>query len=439
MKLKNLFTCTVTGLLLCTSCIKDEAPNAEADILNCILPAEMLTGTDIDYNRPYDKSLNAYPIYIEVNNGTDLTRLAPTFELTEGASIEPANGSTQNFTNPVRYTVTSEDKNWHRTYAINIHYPETKSIPTVFNFENVKTVPYNKNEYYVLYEAASGYSTLTWSSGNQGFALTGSGYTPNDFPTSISPNGRTGNCLQLITRKTGSLGTLVGMPIAAGNLFIGSFDIGSAMSDALSATKFGTTFYYEPIKLVGYYKYKAGPEFYENGESTNRKDVFNIYALFYEKTKDVQMLDGHIAKNNYEHENMVAAAVITDTHETSEWTRFELDFNYEHYGKTIDPQKLANGGYNVSIVLSASKDGDVFQGAPGSTLLIDDLKLVCKQPLRYMNIFRGLHNEGRTILLVTHEPDIATYASRNVVLKDGIIVEDSINSNMTPIKEVPNV
>ena len=42
MKLKNLFTCTVTGLLLCTSCIKDEAPNAEADILNCILPAEML-------------------------------------------------------------------------------------------------------------------------------------------------------------------------------------------------------------------------------------------------------------------------------------------------------------------------------------------------------------------------------------------------------------
>mgnify|MGYP000529653615 FL=1 len=90
----------------------------------------------------------------------------------------------------------------------------------------------------MLYEAASGYSTLTWSSGNQGFALTGSGYAPNDFPTSISPNGRTGNCLQLITRETGSLGTLVGMPIAAGNLFIGSFDIGSAMSDALSATKF---------------------------------------------------------------------------------------------------------------------------------------------------------------------------------------------------------
>lgn len=62
-----------------------------------------------------------------------------------------------------------------------------------------------------------------------------------------------------------------------------------------------------------------------------------------------------------------------------------------------------------------------------------------KSTIDVMNIFLGLHNEGRTILLVTHEPDIATYASRNVVLKDGIIVEDSINSNMTPIKEVPNV
>lgn len=62
-----------------------------------------------------------------------------------------------------------------------------------------------------------------------------------------------------------------------------------------------------------------------------------------------------------------------------------------------------------------------------------------KSTIDVMNIFRGLHDEGRTILLVTHEPDIATYASHNVVLKDGIIVEDSFNSNMTPIKEVPNV
>lgn len=62
-----------------------------------------------------------------------------------------------------------------------------------------------------------------------------------------------------------------------------------------------------------------------------------------------------------------------------------------------------------------------------------------KSTIDVMNIFRGLYDEGRTIILVTHEPEIATYASRNVVLRDGLIVEDSQNLNMTPVLEVPHV
>ena len=62
-----------------------------------------------------------------------------------------------------------------------------------------------------------------------------------------------------------------------------------------------------------------------------------------------------------------------------------------------------------------------------------------KSTIDIMNIFRGLYDEGRTIILVTHEPEIATYASRNVVLRDGLIVEDSQNLNMTPVQEVPHV
>ena len=57
-----------------------------------------------------------------------------------------------------------------------------------------------------------------------------------------------------------------------------------------------------------------------------------------------------------------------------------------------------------------------------------------KSTIDVMNIFRGLYDEGRTIILVTHEPEIATYASRNVVLRDGLIVEDSQNHNMTPVR-----
>ena len=62
-----------------------------------------------------------------------------------------------------------------------------------------------------------------------------------------------------------------------------------------------------------------------------------------------------------------------------------------------------------------------------------------KSTIDVMNIFRGIYEEGRTIILVTHEPEIATYASRNVVLRDGLIVEDSQNLNMTPVQEVPHV
>ena len=52
MKLKDLLACAATGMILCTSCIKNEAPNAEADILNCTLPEGILTDAIINYNAP---------------------------------------------------------------------------------------------------------------------------------------------------------------------------------------------------------------------------------------------------------------------------------------------------------------------------------------------------------------------------------------------------
>lgn len=53
-----------------------------------------------------------------------------------------------------------------------------------------------------------------------------------------------------------------------------------------------------------------------------------------------------------------------------------------------------------------------------------------KSTVEVMDIFMNLYKQGRTIILVTHEPEIATYASRNVVLKDGLIVEDKPNHHM---------
>ena len=41
-----------------------------------------------------------------------------------------------------------------------------------------------------------------------------------------------------------------------------------------------------------------------------------------------------------------------------------------------------------------------------------------------MDIFQQLNEQGKTILIVTHEPDIAAMCSRNIVFKDGRIVKD---------------
>jgi len=47
--------------------------------------------------------------------------------------------------------------------------------------------------------------------------------------------------------------------------------------------------------------------------------------------------------------------------------------------------------------------------------------------IEIMAILQKLNSRGMTIVLVTHEPDIAAYCLRKVVLRDGRIVEDSIN------------
>ncbi|MCD8183537.1 MAG: ABC transporter ATP-binding protein [Bacteroides sp.] len=45
-------------------------------------------------------------------------------------------------------------------------------------------------------------------------------------------------------------------------------------------------------------------------------------------------------------------------------------------------------------------------------------------------LFQKLHAEGRTIIFVTHNPEIAQYSSRNIVLRDGQVKDDTINPNM---------
>ena len=50
-------------------------------------------------------------------------------------------------------------------------------------------------------------------------------------------------------------------------------------------------------------------------------------------------------------------------------------------------------------------------------------------------LFQKLHAEGRTIIFVTHNPDIASYSSRNIMLRDGKVISDEMNNNILSAAE----
>lgn len=50
-------------------------------------------------------------------------------------------------------------------------------------------------------------------------------------------------------------------------------------------------------------------------------------------------------------------------------------------------------------------------------------------------LFQELHRRGRTIIFVTHNPELASYSSRNIVLRDGRITSDTYNDNIISSKE----
>jgi len=52
-----------------------------------------------------------------------------------------------------------------------------------------------------------------------------------------------------------------------------------------------------------------------------------------------------------------------------------------------------------------------------------------------METFQALNERGITIVMVTHEPDIAAYNKRNLVMRDGVIVTDKIVAQRTSAKE----
>lgn len=66
-----------------------------------------------------------------------------------------------------------------------------------------------------------------------------------------------------------------------------------------------------------------------------------------------------------------------------------------------------------------------------SILLADEPtgNLPTKQSYEIMKIFQDLNDEGHTVIMITHEPDVAAHAKRIIVLRDGKVISDKKNEN----------
>lgn len=391
--MKRIILFMQAALLLCTlnSCIQDEPLNAECDI----------TGVDtlwLQQNRSLIKGnprIDNNRVSFTVPYDADRSALAPKFYLTPGArltamvdgvEVADANGMTRDFNTPQTYTAHSQDGQWSKSYEVSF---ESEAPIEKLDFENFELDPSGRYQVWFEMDAndASNPRRNYWASGNPGYNLTGLGSSPGVFPTTAAEGGVSGKCIKLETKDTGMYGmsTKPKMPIAAGNLFIGEFELSKASRYPRKATKFGLPLVRKkPVKLEGYYKYKAGAKFTDAKKKVQptMHDTADIYAVVYEIDPDNFVpLDGD---NILTASNIALMARIDKPAEfegdmselaAADWVHFSEPFKPMN-GKEFDAERLARGGYAIAIVMTSSRQGAYFEGAIGSTLYVDQLRVV---------------------------------------------------------------
>lgn len=371
----------VTLCSLLSSCIKDEPLNAECDIERAWVHTD--DPKDLFFNATdtlVDVLSTVNDIVFTVKANADVSAMAPMFRITEGATITPANGSVHDFSGerPVQYTVTSEDGQWSRTYNVSFAPPR---IVLKYDFENYNMYVepnFGITKYYTWQEMDNDGTMLNvWATGNPGFAMSNGKTLPEDYPTTPLADGYDGAGVKLVTRSTGTWGLSMHKPIAAGNLFLGSFNPSMALvGNGLRSTNFGIRFNKEPRRLRGYYKYRPGETYQDQNLNViaDKRDCADIYAVLYrnhDAAGNEVMLHGDDVLTS---PSIVAIARVADVKTTDEWTPFDVNFVYN---EAIDPNLLSDYGYNIAVVFSSSVKGAYFEGAIGSTLCIDKVSLEC--------------------------------------------------------------
>ncbi len=339
---------------------KDEPANVEAEIVSFNIDKSMQRSCDVG---------NGFVnVFVRKTEGPYM-EATPTIEVSKGASIAPASGQMVRFERSTtdtseyvaHYTITSENGQSVKDYKVTLIPPIRNYL---FSFDKWTLSETGSASYYLPEDTK-------WATGNAAVAIY-MGKDPSKYPASYTDVAVSGRAAKL---QTVMGATFAGVPIAAGNLFWGNFKTDNIFGDKLTFTRFGQPFDQKPKTLKGHYQYKSGEKFTDknNNEVDGRVDSCFIYAIFFESDEGGTTLDGHNIQTS---DRIVAKALMPSVSTVgSSYTPFSIPFVY-------DPAKEAqidfvNKYYRLAIVFTSSKSGGTFEGAIGSTLLVDEVTLEC--------------------------------------------------------------
>jgi hypothetical protein len=332
------------------SCADEESSNA--DITDAYITN--LSDSDLNYIKTSIDSENG-KVYLFFNN--DLRNI--TFPINLGADIKLSSGAKllsfidgellfSDPDNVLTTDVVAEDgttKSWS-IYLVHKQI-QNSGFESWFNNQGMNGKSYQ--------EIGTTAVTSVWATANMGTSM----YSV--YGTKPITEG-SNTMVEITTGETSQVA------ITAGTIFTGTFSLAGAIAnptDPKQATEFGIPFIFKPKSIKFKFKYQAGEDYIQatlndptsifggfTTESIPGEDECTIYA-FLESRIDDDIIE------------LARAEIISGTTENT-LNETVLDFTYT---SSIEPT-------HITIVFSSSKGGDLWRGAIGSTLVVDDLELV---------------------------------------------------------------
>lgn len=146
-----------------------------------------------------------------------------------------------------------------------------------------------------------------------------------------------------------------------------------------------------------------------------KNEVGFVYQFFYLVT-DITALQNVMLVNGYKHKEQ-AEKLLDKVGLLEKKDKF--------------PRQLSGGQQQrVAIARALNKEGDL--------LLLDEPTGALDEAsgIKILELIQKIHDEGKTIILVTHTKEIGLLSDRIIKMKDGKIVSDQINEHPLPVHEV---